>query len=212
MKLRWPFDGNYPITQTFGENPGAYARFGLRGHNGVDAALWEGTPVLAAADGVVSKAGNDAGGYGEYIKVRHADGSETLYGHLSKRLAQLGDNVAEGQVIGKSGNTGNSSGAHLHFEYRLPGQAGNGYGGAVDPLPYLDAQKTIAPSVPVVQSVYTGTVRSTVGLNVRSGPGVGHSQVGRLVCGTKVDLVEIWGKTPDGRWVAVFHGGEKLVD
>lgn len=96
---------------------------GLHGHNGVDLASAYGTPILAAADGTVliSKSGGWNGGYGTYIVLQHDNGTQTLYGHLSATLVQVGDHVSQGQVIGKMGNTGQvtgPTGIHLHFEVR----------------------------------------------------------------------------------------------
>lgn len=99
-------------------------------HTGLDIAAPTGTPVAAAAAGVVVHAG-PAGGYGNLITVRHADGSETRYGHLSEVRVAVGDRVAAGAAIGAVGSTGRSTGPHLHFEVRVAGKA-------VDPRPYLD--------------------------------------------------------------------------
>ena len=86
-----------------------------RMHQGVDFAVPTGTPVLAAGDGVVEQA-RWAGGYGRWIKLRHAGGWETAYGHLSRWAARPGEHVRQGQVIAYSGSTGESTGPHVHFE------------------------------------------------------------------------------------------------
>jgi LysM repeat protein len=93
---------------------------GLHGHNGVDLASSYGASILAAATGkvVVAKSGGWGGGYGDYIVVQHDNGTQTLYGHLSAVLVQVGDFVSKGQVIGRMGSTGQSTGIHLHFEVR----------------------------------------------------------------------------------------------
>lgn len=96
-------------------------------HDGIDYKLTEGTEVRAAYDGTVSgvRLSDSGGGYGIYVKLDHGDGWETLYGHLQSvdpRADRVGKTVKQGQVIGKSGNTGNSSGPHLHFETRKNGQ------------------------------------------------------------------------------------------
>ncbi len=96
---------------------------GLHGYNGVDLAAPIGTPVFASASGdvVVSKYrdGNPwFGGYGNYIVISHDNGTQTLYGHLSKVIVGEGWRVVKGQVIGYVGSTGRSTGAHLHFEVR----------------------------------------------------------------------------------------------
>ncbi len=91
----------------------------LHSHNGVDISANCGQPVYAAADGlvIVSQDGWD-GGYGNFIQIQHADGSITLYGHLSERVVQVDTYVKKGSLIGFVGDTGDSTGCHLHFEVR----------------------------------------------------------------------------------------------
>lgn len=94
---------------------------GIHGNNGVDFGANIGTPVYAAMDGVVTLTrGGDSwnGGYGNYIVIKHNNGIQTLYAHLSNISINKGQNVDRGQVIGKSGNSGQSTGPHLHFEVR----------------------------------------------------------------------------------------------
>jgi murein DD-endopeptidase MepM/ murein hydrolase activator NlpD len=85
------------------------------GHKGIDIGVPVGTPVLAAADGVVTFVGQQ-NGYGNHVEVRDADGSVTTYSHLSAFAATVGQPVQAGQLIARSGNTGHSTGPHLHFE------------------------------------------------------------------------------------------------
>jgi murein DD-endopeptidase MepM/ murein hydrolase activator NlpD len=139
-RLLWPCTG--PITQPFG--PSAYGfefPYVYQGvsyphfHTGVDVGVGLGTPISAAADGVVVLAGtNVVGGkvvgYGTYVVIAHGGGLYTLYGHLSRLEVAAGDHVRAGQVIGLSGSTGNSTGPHLHFEVRVGAEP-------VDPRPYL---------------------------------------------------------------------------
>lgn len=99
-------------------------------HKGVDLATPTGTAVMASCGGVVTKAGWGSG-YGYVIYIQHPDGRETRYGHLSKVLVSAGQSVSQGQKIALSGNTGNSTGPHLHFEMRINGVA-------VNPLNYLN--------------------------------------------------------------------------
>ena len=84
-------------------------------HKGVDLACAEGTPVLAALDGVVLAAGR-SGSYGLYLRLCHADGVETLYAHLQYLFARPGQVLRAGQVLGTAGQTGRATGPHLHFE------------------------------------------------------------------------------------------------
>ena len=96
-----------------------------RRHEGTDYAADYGTPVLAAGDGVVAQAGW-SGGYGNLIEVRHANGISTRYGHLSAILVRPGTRVSQGEVIGRVGSTGLSTGSHLHYEFRVNGVARDG--------------------------------------------------------------------------------------
>ena len=111
-------------------------------HGGVDFPVATGTPVGASADGVVviSKALKNSDGsyrsYGEYVVIDHGSGIRTYYCHLSQRLVSEGQTVKQGQVIGKSGSTGNSTGPHLHFEVRVNNTR-------VDPMRYLSKTKAI---------------------------------------------------------------------
>lgn len=91
-----------------------------RYHNGIDIDLFTGDPVRAAFDGVVRFA-KYAGGYGNAIVIRHYNGLETVYAHLSKFKVKAGDVIESGDVIGLGGNTGRSTGSHLHFEVRYRG-------------------------------------------------------------------------------------------
>jgi len=148
MYLYHPLDKIF-IVQKFGARPEVYKQFGLKGHDGVDyRTRFADSPlakryVSSAADGTVEEVRWDVRGYGVHVRVRHADGSLTIYGHLTKPYVQKGDVAKACQIIGLSGNTGFSSGAHLHFEYRsAPINANNGYAGAVDPTPFMLATPT----------------------------------------------------------------------
>ena len=93
---------------------------GIHGYNGVDIAAPVGTPILAAADGevIISRSGSWNGGYGNYIVIRHDNGTQTLYSHNNKNNVSAGDNVNQGDVIGSVGSSGKSTGSHVHFEIR----------------------------------------------------------------------------------------------
>lgn len=95
-----------------------------RPHYGADIALHTGDSIRAAFDGVVRiSTGSRTGGYGNLIILRHSNGLETYYGHLSKRFVEAGEPVKAGEVIGLGGSTGRSTGPHLHFETRYKGKA-----------------------------------------------------------------------------------------
>lgn len=100
--------------------PGSIKTQGLHGYNAVDFAGSIGTPVRAAAGGevIVSKSSGWNGGYGQYIVIKHSNGAQTLYAHLIRNDVGAGDYVSQGTVIGGVGNTGRSTGPHLHFEVR----------------------------------------------------------------------------------------------
>lgn len=100
--------------------PGAVRTQGIHGYNAVDFGTPVGTSVRAAGSGevIVSKSSGWNGGYGQYIVIRHSNGAQTLYAHLSRNDIGVGAMVSQGQVIGASGNTGRSTGPHLHFEVR----------------------------------------------------------------------------------------------
>ncbi len=93
---------------------------GLHGYNGVDLGAPLGTPIMASAAGevIVAKSNGYNGGYGGYVVIQHANGSQTLYAHMSQVSTYSGAIVKQGQVIGAVGSTGRSTGAHLHFEIR----------------------------------------------------------------------------------------------
>lgn len=120
-QLIWPLNG--PLTGVFGE-----ARPGHM-HAGIDIAVAEGTPIRAADSGSVALMGW-VGGYGNYTCVQHTASMSTCYAHQSSFATSNGASVSQGQVIGYSGNTGNSTGPHLHFEVRINGSP-------VDPMGYL---------------------------------------------------------------------------
>jgi len=128
----WP-EPQAQISQPFGPSTfwfepayGGYPHF----HTGIDLVEPFGSPVYAADDGVVALVGSSSSGYGNYVVIAHSGGLDTLYGHLSTALVKVGQTVTQGQPVGMEGSTGNSTGAHLHFELRINQKP-------VDPAPYL---------------------------------------------------------------------------
>jgi murein DD-endopeptidase MepM/ murein hydrolase activator NlpD len=99
---------------------GAVMTQNVHGNNGVDLAAGLGSPIYAAADGqvIIARAGGWGGGYGTYAVIKHSNGMQTLYGHMSSLGVSVGEQVAKGQKIGGMGNTGDSRGVHLHWEVR----------------------------------------------------------------------------------------------
>lgn len=124
------------VTQYYGENPEAYAQYGLMGHNGVDFGVPMATPIRACDSGKVAQVLEDPG-YGKYVRLIHTWG-QSLYAHLSFFTVREGEKVQAGQTIGLSGNSGNSTGPHLHFAIRInPFDLNDGMRGYSDPLPHL---------------------------------------------------------------------------
>jgi murein DD-endopeptidase MepM/ murein hydrolase activator NlpD len=132
FRFIWP-EPQATISQPFGPSSfwyepayGGYAHF----HTGIDLVEPFGSPIYAADDGVVALVGSSSSGYGNYVVIAHSGGWDTLYGHLSTSLVKVGQLVTQGQVVGLEGSTGNSTGAHVHFELRINQKP-------VDPRPYL---------------------------------------------------------------------------
>ncbi|MCX4715179.1 M23 family metallopeptidase [Streptomyces virginiae] len=123
----------YTLSATFGKGGNMWSHK----HSGQDFAVPVGTPVKAAAAGTVVKAGPNGGGdgpaYGNAIVIKHANNTYSQYAHLSKIQIKIGQKVKASQRIALSGNTGNSSGPHLHFEIRTTPN----YGSAVNPVAFL---------------------------------------------------------------------------
>lgn len=140
--MRKPFKGKGRLTQSWGNKlyingKDHYAQWGLKGHNGTDWGMPNGTEILAPHDGKIIEAYYDANGYGKYIKVEN-DKEGSILAHLQKYVVKIGDIVKEGQLIAYSNNTGASTGPHLHWGYYpIPRNRKNGYSGTVDPFPYL---------------------------------------------------------------------------
>jgi len=126
----------YKLSASFGNDGSRWAHK----HSGQDFAVPVGTKVEAAHSGVVVKAGPNGGGdgpaYGNAIVIKHDNGMYSQYAHLSRIDVHIGQSVEKGQQIALSGNTGNSSGPHLHFEIRTTAN----YGSAVNPVAFLNKQ------------------------------------------------------------------------
>lgn len=126
---RSPLDaGKYRISSHFGPRGGKH-------HGGLDMAAPAGTPIYAATGGTVVKAGNYGDGYGYQVRIRSADGTETIYAHQTPGSIRVkaGDRIPAGTPIGAVGSTGNSTGPHLHYEVRRNGRS-------IEPIAYLASQ------------------------------------------------------------------------
>ena len=137
MTYRQPFQGEWPITQRYGE------KYTSSFHTGIDYGCPVGTAILASSDGVIRFSGFDNSGYGYCMIIEHDIRHATLYAHLSVlRFSSVGVKVKQGDVIGYSGNTGKSTGPHLHFEART---VWNNYQTHFDPftLPLMSVDDSI---------------------------------------------------------------------
>jgi len=119
--MLWPVEGT--LSSPFERREG-------RAHDGIDLAVAEDTPVRAACDGIVAYAGNGLRGYGNVVILQHAGALATVYAHNRALDVRVGDLVTRGQVIARSGQTGDATGPHVHFEVRKDSIAR-------DPLGYL---------------------------------------------------------------------------
>lgn len=128
IPLKYDIDFNdmyFPLKKTYVTSNYGYRRQFSRQHQGIDLKAMVGDTVYASFDGRVRISQYNRGGYGNYIVIRHFGGLETLYAHLSKMIVKKNDEVKAGDPIGLSGNTGRSTGPHLHFEIRFCGIALN---------------------------------------------------------------------------------------
>ena len=134
LPFAMPVKDSFRWTSGFGyrQDPKGY---GTRMHEGTDMAGSYGTPIYATADGVVVHAGWD-NGYGRLVKIKHDFGVETRYAHMSQIRVEVGQRVSRGDRIGDMGNSGRSTGTHLHYEVRLGGEA-------VNPMTFIKAAKNV---------------------------------------------------------------------
>jgi murein DD-endopeptidase MepM/ murein hydrolase activator NlpD len=124
-----PVQAEVTFTSGFGERVDPFGR-GTGFHPGIDLAGAYGTPIYATADGTVTAAGWNSGGYGNMVEIDHGRGIATRYGHMSAVLVHEGDHVTRGEQIGRMGSTGRSTGNHLHYEVRIDGHP-------VNPMPFM---------------------------------------------------------------------------
>jgi murein DD-endopeptidase MepM/ murein hydrolase activator NlpD len=123
VPVRKPVTGDIDVSSPFGVRVDPFLRVAAM-HTGIDFRGDMGEPVHATAAGTVSSAGW-SGGYGKMVEVDHGNGLATRYGHLSEIEVRVGDIIRIGQVVGRLGSTGRSTGPHLHYETRVDGEAVN---------------------------------------------------------------------------------------
>ena len=212
MLLLRPVPSSFKITQNFGENPALYPS--TKGHNGIDYGTPEGVEIRAAADGEVTFAGldpetqrNPMAGYGFHVRIVHAGGMLTIYGHMQAGgiLVQAGQQVSMGQPIGRTGNTGRSTGPHLHFELRSD----------VALISAVDPAGMIVEDLPEHLVLMAGRITPEGDLlNLRTGPGTARGVIRTLKAGEAVQIfglagTDVWLRTADGyikydpRWISL---------
>jgi predicted flap endonuclease-1-like 5' DNA nuclease len=223
--MRWPTQFNL-VTQEFAARPEFYGKFGLPGHEGIDFQAPEGTKLYAVADGVVSDVRPDGDSdpvgkpYGNQVRIQHDEGYTSVYAHLVQIVAQKGQPIRAGQVIGLAGNTGNSFGAHLHLTIKKAGATQNGETGfpydIVDPTPYLGVFGEEAPPAPPAQPTLQVQVNSPEAgyLNIRSTPSTSGALVVKVTDGAQLGGLEpeniarskvgqqnqwLWVRAPEGQ-------------
>lgn len=196
----------YRVSQHFGENPQYYSQWGLSGHNGIDFACPTGTRIIAVAPGQVTQVRTDDTGYGHHVRVVHeVDGVRftAIYAHFSRNMVEVGQQVELGTVLGLSGNTGNSTGPHLHFEIRPESEVhpGTFVSGAyaVDPEPFFVAY---TPDQTPAAILYAARVLPVYGLVIRSTPYVTvANRIGVHLQGAVFDVVEETTDEQGNKWV-----------
>ena len=136
-----PFKGTYTRSQEFNDSRyrSSYAKFNLLGHNGWDYAMPVGSQLISPHHGKITENAFDQSGYGWYIKIEN-DKEFSILAHLKQASGlKIGTEVKEGDTVGVSGNTGNSTGPHLHWGYgRFPRNKDNGFNGYIDQTHWLD--------------------------------------------------------------------------
>ncbi|BDC98691.1 peptidoglycan DD-metalloendopeptidase family protein [Persicobacter psychrovividus] len=169
------YDERHPYVSPIAKKTHITSNFGMRRyrwHYGTDLKVQTGDTIVSAFDGVVRMAKYDRRGYGYYVLVRHSNGLETLYGHLSKRLVVPGQEVKAGEVIGLGGSTGRSSGSHLHFEIRYRGMP-------IDPMTVVDIDQQLQLKYRIMEVTpqtfaYLKEVRKVVHHRIRRGDTLSH--------------------------------------
>ena len=210
LKLFYPVEPfKYRITQLFGENPQWYPL--TNGHNGIDWGLPMRTKIFATLPGTVIRVASDPNGYGNHIRIKHDNNLMSLYGHLDENnfsLVQVDDHVRTGQHIGFSGNTGRSTGPHLHYEVRRGNKAFDTQSFLVT---QVDEEEETTPPAAILKGRVLAS--ATPFLNVRSGPDVLYPVVDTIQPGTEFEIYDfvtdtIWLHTSKGFLAMRFKGND----
>jgi len=213
----WPTEA-VKATQWFAANPQNYIQFGLPGHDGLDITAPTGAPVFAAAAGTVYRVETDptVSNYGIHVRIAHRDGWKTIYAHLQQAQVAVGDQVSGGQQIGRSNNTGNSFGSHLHFGVKKDGETyidENGHSwpsNLHDPWPllrgvvdaYLDQRGTAgwAYASSIGLNLQGGHGRASGDLNLRAAASAGAARLGIIPTSS---IMRITGSMQNGYYPVV---------
>ena len=186
----FPIDSMIRVTSKYGPRR-------RRMHKGIDLKVYKGDTIRAAFDGKVRIRNYERRGYGYYLVIRHPNGLETIYGHLSKQLVKVNDIVRAGDPIGLGGNTGRSTGSHLHFETRFLGQA-------INPAEIIDFENCVPIQDSYVfhnikingrkSNIYTSSADQLVYHRVKSGDTLG--KIARIYGTTVGELCRLNGIKP----------------
>lgn len=227
MNFFYPVPGNSIITQTYSEHLYRKAKLGLKNYNGgIDWAVPMGTTIQAAAGGKVIRADfTDVTGYGGHVRIQHLNGYITIYAHLSVITVKVGKQVEVGQMIGLSGNSGNSTGPHLHFEARVNDVPFDPYPYLVDPYPHpvgnepvkLVVDKSFDGELPALSVVWA---EATAEMYLRDRPSTTGNIIGWVPAGARYPIIEyvtdknnLWARTGgvQDNYVAMYHGGKRYA-
>lgn len=201
MSYRQPFTGDYPITQGYGVVI-PNVTYKNRPHSGIDYGCPTGTPILASNDGVIKYSAYDPTGYGKYIIIQHDDGNATLYAHLSSREVSEGQTVRQGDIIGYSGQTGYSTGPHLHFEAR---KQWNSYSSHFDPMTLPLQNFADAPVVSSGEVLDKEPINNTPGI-----PKPKFEPVEAGICVVVCDLANVRCHCDMNRIISQLHKGKQI--
>jgi hypothetical protein len=180
----------------------------MQPHSGIDLAMPEGTTLRSVADGVVDRVYDGTGLIGKGLSVKFPDGTRAIYGHMNEVKAHVGDHLNAGDIVGLSGNTGNSTGPHLHFGLK------NANGSVIDPTPYADKLASISGEhlgpLGKVIAIGTESVREKAAdMTTEIALGIFDALKDFLLAGTLIGaavliILKIAGWRDGGRWAGVL--------
>jgi hypothetical protein len=180
----------------------------MQPHSGIDLAMPEGTTLRSVADGVVDRVYDGTGLIGKGLSVQMPDGTRAIYGHMNEVKAHVGDKVSAGEIVGLSGNTGNSTGPHLHFGLK------DANGSVLDPTPYADKLASISGDhlgpLGKVIAIGTESIREKAAdMTTEIALGIFDALKDFLLAGTLIGaavliILKVAGWRDGGRWAGVL--------